>query len=65
MVLSHRGSTRMEQRWAKRFTLATGGQTFVSRRTTEPKSNTTEYLLKKENIGICCIQETNLQQKKI
>ena len=74
----------------KRPTLATGGQTFVSRRTRGPKSNTTEYnkantqlkimqwnaegvirrkpelehILKKENIDICCIQDTHLQKDK-
>ena len=74
----------------QRPTLATGGQTFVSRRTRGPKSNTTEYnkantqlkimqwnaegvirkkteiehILKKENIDICCIQETHLQKDK-
>ena len=85
MVLAHRGSTRMEQRRG-----GNGGQTFVSRRTRGPKSNTTEYnkantqlkimqwnaegvirkktelehILKKENIDICCIQETHLQKDK-
>ena len=47
MVLAHRGSTRIEQR--------RGG---VIRKKIE-----LEHVLKKENIDICCIQETYLQKK--
>ena len=38
----------------RRPTLATGGQTFVSRRTRGPKSNTTEF--KKANIQLKTMQ---------
>ena len=43
MVLAHRVSQQGAVPGRRRPTLATGGQTIVSRRARGPKSNTTEY----------------------